>query len=496
MSILRKWMNRFAASSSAAIPLADISALKTRPLPEEYWIELTSKCPFDCVFCSRAAVRGKGEHMHFELYQKLIAQMRNPRSIRLNYSGESIHYPYLGEAISLAKSTGARVELVTVLGSAKPKIIESLVREKLDRLTISIHTLSEPLYEQIYGHSSVASLRENLELLQSFKRDYDSYFPCIDFAFVAMERNLEELPLVVDLANNSGVQQIDIHPVIRRDEISETFSQELIAGRLTNHFRKNLSEMVANLTREYPHVALNSSNKELELSACLASYPVPFPPALPSGAKIFSCEQNPWDTVHILANGDLVSCEVRDQIPMGNLNQSDLHSIWHNKTYQHFRHNYVNGLDEKCRNCVYKLAYLSDAAVNVKSYFLPSECQQQLLAGWHLAETRHVWSSAANARLVVARPADATCVSIRGMLPPAKESGGNSLIINLTSAEHRIENSGNGSLSFNVKIPLPAGMAELITVDFKVAHVFSPQQLNKSTDGRQLGFLLSEITCL
>lgn len=496
MSILGKWMNRFAAFSSATIPIAEISALKTRPLPEEFWIELTSKCPFDCVFCSRAAIRGKGEHMNFELYQKLIAQMRNPRVIRLNYSGESIHYPHLGEAISLAKSTGARVELVTVLSSAKPKIIESLVREKLDRLTISIHALSEPLYEQIYGHSSVASLRESLALLQTLKRNFNSHLPVIDFAFVAMERNIAELPLVVDLAHSSGVEQIDIHPVIRRDEIVETFTQELIAGRLTNNFRAQLTEVVANLAHTYPAVALNSSNKELEQSACLGAHPVAFPPVLPSGAKIYSCEQNPWDTVHILANGDLVSCEVRDQIPMGNLNQSDLYSIWQGETYQHFRRSYVDGLDEKCRHCIYKLAYLSDSAVNVKSYFLPSECQQQLLAGWHLAEIRHVWSSARGSRLVLAKSVNATGVKINGVLPSTAEPGGNSLTINMAGAEHRIENLGDKSLPFNVHIPLPRGVEQIITIDFSIAHVFCPQQLKIGADGRQLGFLLSEIKCL
>ena len=31
--------------------------LRTWPLPRVLWIELTSRCPFDCVFCSRKALR-------------------------------------------------------------------------------------------------------------------------------------------------------------------------------------------------------------------------------------------------------------------------------------------------------------------------------------------------------------------------------------------------------------------------------------------------------
>jgi len=496
MSILKKLVERFAFNSPFTAHISDISALKTHHLPQEFWIELTSKCPFDCVFCSRASLRGKGEHMDFELYQKLITQMQNPRVIRLNYSGESIHYPHLAEAIALAKATGARVELVTVLSSAKPKVIESLVKEKLDRLTISIHALSEPMYQQIYGHSTVESLCENLALLQSAKKSLNTHLPLIDFAFVAMERNLQEFPLVVALANDSGVQQIDIHPVIRRDEIPETFSQELIAGHLTSHFRLQLSKTLRDLEAAYPHINMNVSNKELEQTSCLGSSPIPFPPALPEGAKIFSCEQNPWDTVHVLANGDLVSCEVRDQIPLGNLRNSDLRSIWHGESYQAFRRNYTAGLDEKCRTCIYKLAYLSDDALVVKSYLRPSECQQQLLLGWHFAESRHVWSSANDARAVVAKPAEAARVVITGTLPAARESDGNILRINVADSEYLVKNLTVGHLPFKLDILLPQGIEQLITVDFNVAHVFSPQQQNTGTDARQLGFLLSEIKCL
>lgn len=496
MSILKKLVERFTVHSPFTAHISDISALKTHHLPQEFWIELTSKCPFDCVFCSRASLRGKGEHMDFELYQKLIAQMQNPRVIRLNYSGESIHYPHLTEAIALAKATGARVELVTVLSSAKPKVIESLVKEKLDRLTISIHALSEPMYQQIYGHSTVESLCENLALIQSAKKSLNTHLPLIDFAFVAMERNLQELPLVVALANDSGVQQIDIHPVIRRDEIPETFSQELIAGNLTSHFRLQLSQTLGDLEAAYPHINMNVSNKELEQTSCLGNFPVAYPPVLPEGAKIFSCEQNPWDTVHVLANGDLVSCEVRDQIPLGNLRNSDLRSIWHSESYQAFRRSYTAGLDEKCRHCIYKLAYVSDEALAVKSYLRPSECQQQLLLGWHFAEAHHVWSSTNDARAIIAKSAESTRLVITGSLPAATELDGNVLRLNVAGEEYRVKNPNKNNMPFKLDILLPQGVEQLIIIDFNVAHVFSPQQQNTGTDARQLGFLLSEIKCL
>ena len=60
-------------TDSLFLPEADDLA---DPLPGILWIELTSKCPFDCVFCSRQLRRGTGEHMDFRLFQALIGQLR------------------------------------------------------------------------------------------------------------------------------------------------------------------------------------------------------------------------------------------------------------------------------------------------------------------------------------------------------------------------------------------------------------------------------------
>ena len=89
----------------------------TAPAPKILWIELTSKCPFDCVFCSRKVRFGAGRNLDFEIYKRVIAELESPDYICLNYSGESIYYPQLLEAIRLAKSTGASTELVTAFST-------------------------------------------------------------------------------------------------------------------------------------------------------------------------------------------------------------------------------------------------------------------------------------------------------------------------------------------------------------------------------------------
>src|ERR1041385_5825480 len=107
--------------------------------PRILWVELTSKCPFDCVFCSRKTRRGSGEHMPYAVFESLVRQVEDPRTFLLNYSGESTVYPDLISAIRLARSTGAAVELVSALACATEPLLFDLSRSGLTRLTVSLH---------------------------------------------------------------------------------------------------------------------------------------------------------------------------------------------------------------------------------------------------------------------------------------------------------------------------------------------------------------------
>src|SRR6185312_4068430 len=108
--------------------------MRPAPTPRILWVELTSKCPFDCIFCSRKSRRGSGEHLPFAVFESLVRQVQNPRKFLLNYSGESTVYPELIAAIRLARSTGAAVELVSALASAADALVDELAASGLTRL--------------------------------------------------------------------------------------------------------------------------------------------------------------------------------------------------------------------------------------------------------------------------------------------------------------------------------------------------------------------------
>src|SRR3954466_4597066 len=128
------------------------------------------------------------------------------------------------------------------------------------------------------------------------------------------------------LARECGVTEIQVLPVVRRDPILFDLKIELdSANKIRPAFAQCVREAVLMARRQVPEVRFTLTNPEVECGHALSVRPSFFPGPLPPDARISSCEQNPWETAHVLANGDIVVCEVRDKIVMGSLRRQTLY---------------------------------------------------------------------------------------------------------------------------------------------------------------------------
>ncbi|MEO8672865.1 MAG: radical SAM protein [Tahibacter sp.] len=480
---MRLKLFRAPALRVAAVP---IEVDRHAELPRVLWIELTSRCPFDCVFCSRKLLRGAGEHMDFTMYQRLIGELRDPQTIRLNYSGESAHYPKIVEACELAARTGAGVELVSALAALPAHRLEALAHSGLTQLTVSLHTLDAAQFEAIYGFSSIVAMRERIERVVSLATTAPRPLQ-VDLAFVAMRRNLDQLDAVAAYAASLGLQRLAVHPVIRRDPIAETFPDELDQGRLRPEFLVQLRESIDRVRRDHPALTIESSTPELEADHELGHEPRYFPGPLPAAARIHSCDQNPWETVHILADGRVVSCEERDRIELGNLRRQSLREIWHGDSYRHFRAAYTSAADLHCRRCPYKQAYLPAA---LSARFLASgEGETCLLDGWYSADASGVRWSQPRARLQLAAQGQGW-LQLRGLLPCVKGKENTlRLVVNGVLLE-TLQHNGAGLKSFELRRHIHC--TDRLRVEFQVVAAYCPAEQGAGPDTRRLGFALIE----
>ncbi len=352
--------------------------------------------------------------MDFALFESLIAQLHRPRILRLNYSGESANYPRLADAVELAAATGAHTELVTALSSMPLSTLERIAHSRLSRLSVSIHTLDPAEFREVYGYSSAEAMRDRLEAFRKWVPT-GAPGPVLDFAFVAMDRNLGRLADIAAAAIDLGVTSISIHPLLKRDPIPVHFVELDSNSQLTAAFRDRLAATVEQARSRHPGIQFDICNPRPEAGQALTRLPVPFPSPLPRHARIRTCEQDPWQSAHVLANGDVVACEVHDRAPLGNLRTQSLADLWHGEAYRQFRVRYRGGELEACRTCPWKTAY--SAGPLGTQLFGSMRLSPQFAGGWHLDNDGEIAWSTGLSRLVLKRMPGASRIRLRGVLP-------------------------------------------------------------------------------
>jgi len=463
---------------------------KTFALPRVAWIELTSRCPFRCIFCTRASLRGAGEHMDFGLYGRLITELSRPRIVRLNYAGESGHYPRLAEAVALASKTGADVELVTALASLRKDRLRSVLEAGLTRLTVSLHTLAPERFERIYGFSSLDAMLERLEEVIRWRDEIGLRFT-LDLAFVAMNDNLSELPSIARFAADHRIPVVAVHPLIGRDPLPLRAAAELLPdGSLLPAFREQILETVETARGLAPGVDIQISSHEMTAPRALGAKARPWPGLLPPGARIGGCDQSPFDSIHVLSDGRVVACEVTERRTLGDLNHSSLAEIWRGKAYRGFRQRHLDGEDSDCRRCIYKTA---DEPVALRSCLVaPDVPESQLLRGWHADEGSGLRWSSAQAALSLSREPRHRRVHLRGVLA-RQRSGHAAFSVSIDgTCVYRQVSAGAGEI--DLWLPIPSENA-VVVVEFDCASAVSPAALGAGPDVRELGFALVRIEC-
>jgi len=279
--------------------------------------------------------------------------------------------------------------------------------------------------------------------------------------------------------------------VMRRDNIPALFSKELDAvGMRRAEFEEALRTAVDDARQMHPEVRFTVCNASCEPGdGSLGEVPVPYPWELPPGALIHSCEQNPWETAHVLSNGDVVACEVLDKHPLGNLAEQSITEIWNGEPYREFRERYRGGLVPECRKCPWKRAY--------RQHPLESEIvaerglNAQLLFGWHEpnGET-HIWSSQRAAAVLAPRPGS-SILHVSGMLPPGIAGTPNHLDIRLNGTDiGRVTNPWEEIIPFGLDFPARDGRRQPWLVEFRTSQIYRPSERGVGTDQRDLGFAL------
>lgn len=201
------------------------------------YIEPTTACNLDCAMCVRRVWGEPTGQMSVATFAALMEQVRafpTPPVIHLSGYGEPMCHADFLELVRLAKGTGADVEMTTnamLLDEAKAA---ALVELGLDRLNVSIDSVSPERFGDIRVDGSLPDVIANVEGLHRLVLRHGGRRgkPHIGISFVAMRSNvaeLSELPLLANRLHARWIQVSNVVPHSREMEAEILYAHALRA---------------------------------------------------------------------------------------------------------------------------------------------------------------------------------------------------------------------------------------------------------------------------
>ena len=181
------------------------------------YIETTDMCNLECAMCIRSGWEEPLGRMVEPTFQRILdglSRLDPLPTVFFGGLGEPLFHPHTIEWIARAKALGAQVELITNGTTLTEKRSRQLIEAGLDFLWVSIDGASAEGYADLRLGAELQNVVANLRRLRKLRPGGHRPRPVIGIAFVAMQRNIKELPAVIRLGRSVGATRFSISNVM------------------------------------------------------------------------------------------------------------------------------------------------------------------------------------------------------------------------------------------------------------------------------------------
>lgn len=327
------------------------------------YVEVTDMCNLFCPMCIRNAWGenlGRMSAVTFERILDSVLRIQPVPTIFLGGMGEPLFHPEAINWITKAKNAGVKVEIITNGTILTPKISQRLIDCNLDKLWVSIDGASDEVYNDIRAGGNFSKVLDNLQTLKKMQIAQQKHLPEIGFAFVAMGKNIAELPKILKLGKDLGVSDISISNVL---PYTKDLVDEGLYSRIVSEMRYLSSLPLPNIA--LPKMDYDKIPSDIFLNILFSGYGINR-----HGSNIFGssdyCSFIEEGTTSIAWNGDVSPCWplMHDYVnylhsrehqskkhTMGNVNNMNLLDIWLDDAYVKYRQKVQNLDFAPCTYC-------------------------------------------------------------------------------------------------------------------------------------------------
>lgn len=299
--------------------------------PRRITLELTNRCDLRCIMCGRSFEGfNNPSNLSMDVFGKLEPFLQTAEEITLFGWGEPLVHPNFTMMMEILKKYPNLRRYILTNGTTLD-ILKNIIEEyRLDLLGISVDGATAKMHNRIRRGSSFDLIIKNIKETNKLRENGIS-IPYINFVFTLMERNIRELPMLIDLAYELEIPEIKcIYLTV--------FKKGLEKESLWNH--QTLCREMFEIARD------NAQNHDINLR---------LPPIIgedTSKNEIHKTCSFPWRDMFIGSNGLLRPCMHTTKTIAHYNEANDIRVLWNHEKLQEFRAR-VNTIDMSmnCKNC-------------------------------------------------------------------------------------------------------------------------------------------------
>jgi len=343
------------------------------------YIEPTVACNLDCITCFRNGWEQPIGRMDDKTFGNILAGLEKLNPVPAVYFGgigEPLSHHRTLEWVARVKAIGAKVEMITNGTLLNEKKSRQLIASGLDVLWVSIDGASPQTYADVRLGAELPEVIANLRRLVKMRKGGHFPQPEIGIAFVAMQRNIADLPKVIRLGISLGAKHFSVSNL-------QPATADMQAERLYTRTMRNIAYLPSTVL---PYISLPKMDFDAKTQEALIQ-------AFNSGCNV-SFAGNNWGgandvcnfvesgTMSIAWNGDVSPCwplmhthtsylhdkpRVSKKHVIGSVNEQSLFDLWLSPHYQAYRerlHNFSFAPCTFCGGCDLSIANEEDCLGN------------------------------------------------------------------------------------------------------------------------------------
>ncbi|HLY62736.1 MAG TPA: radical SAM protein [Terriglobia bacterium] len=320
-------------------------------------LETTRRCNLRCIHCMVSEENNLGNYeardLPMDVFLKLLPMIREFKpTVQLSGHGETFLHPNFMEMVEGVVGVGCNATFQTNGTILTQRNVEKFVGLGVEAIVISIDGASPEVFDKIRRRASLEKIVANIRLINETKKRLKTNRPHLGIEFAAMRQNIHELPSVVKMAGELGVENFQVAELA---EYNMTQGQSLVNDPLMAEWAPK-AEVEARRYGINLMLPPNIPGRQVVSVDTMGGVANPVTgndsisaatPATYKGLRK-TCKE-PWEKMFVQYDGSVRPCCVIGE-SYGNLSTQTFQEVWHGPRYQSLRESLLS--DEPYAVCV------------------------------------------------------------------------------------------------------------------------------------------------